>query len=165
MSQSGQSTLDYLPTTSYAALIQKIYTTYCKNASIIYNQAVTNIDYSGSVVKVTTSAGQVYYANKVINTIPLGVLKNGDVTFTPALPTAYQTAISSIGFGIFNKIIVTLNSSFWPDTTNTRVVNLPAPTATDSNFPEFYVAPSNPKLLLFFVTGNYSKTLSLKTDS
>ena len=60
----------------------------------------------------------------MINTIPLGVLKNNDVTFTPALPTDYQTAISSIGFGVFNKIIVTLNNTFWPSPSVTRVVDL-----------------------------------------
>jgi monoamine oxidase len=74
---------------------------------------VTNIDYSASVVKITTSGGSVFYAKKVINTIPLGVLQSGAVTFTPNLPAAYQTAISSIGMGIFNKVIVTLDGSFW----------------------------------------------------
>lgn len=165
-SQSGKSKQDYLPTTSYAALIQQIYKSYCKNAAIIYNQVVTNIDYSGSVVKITTAGGQVYYANKVINTIPLGVLKNNDVTFTPALPTAYQTAISSIGFGVFNKVIVTLNDTFWPNPDTTRVVDLAIKVGqTDSNFPEFYVAPSNPKVLLFFVSGNYSKTINQGTNA
>jgi polyamine oxidase len=60
----------------------------------------------------------------VINTIPLGVLKNNDVKITPALPTDYQTAISSIGFGVFNKIIVTLNDTFWPSPSVNRVVDL-----------------------------------------
>jgi len=102
-----------LPQTSYAALIQAIYKNYCKNASVIYNQVVTNIDYSGSVVKITTAEGSVYNAKKVINTIPLGVLQSGSATFTPSVPQAYQTAISSIGMGIFNKVIVTLNDTFW----------------------------------------------------
>ena len=126
-SQSAKGTTDYLPATSYAALIQAIYNTYCKNTSIIYNQPVTNIDYSGSEVKITTSNNQVYYAKKVINTIPLGVLKSGSVTFTPALPTDYQTAISSIAMGVFNKVIVTLDGVFWSNPDTTRVVDLVVP--------------------------------------
>lgn len=134
VSISGKSTYDYLPGTSYAALIQAIYNAYCKNATIIYNQQVTNIDYSGTVVKVTTSSGQIYYANKVINTIPLGVLQSGSVTFTPALPTEYQTAISSIGMGIFNKIIVTLSGNL---TTNTsmRVLDFFFPNTSTNSTP------------------------------
>lgn len=46
-SQSGKSNNDYLPQTSYAALIQAIYNNYCKNAAITYKQEVKNIDYSG----------------------------------------------------------------------------------------------------------------------
>lgn len=123
-SVSGYDAKDYLPATSYAALLQAIYSAYCKNATIMTNQVVTNIDYSGSVVKITTAGGQIYYANKVINTIPLGVLKSGAVTFNPALPAAYQSAIANIGMGVFNKIIVTLNTTFWSDTTNTRIVDM-----------------------------------------
>ncbi len=126
-SHSGNQNSDYLPATSYAALIQAIYNTYCKNTSIIYNQPVTNIDYSGSEVKITTSNNQVYYAKKVINTIPLGVLKSGSVTFTPALPTDYQTAISSIAMGVFNKVIVTLDGVFWNNPDTMRVVDLVVP--------------------------------------
>lgn len=95
---------------------------------------VRNIDYSGSTIKITTVGGQIYYAKKVINTIPLGVLKSGSVTFTPSLPAAYQTAISSIGMGIFNKVIVTLNDTFWPSPEVTRVVNLVIPTSQTAEF-------------------------------
>ena len=82
-STSDKSSYDYLPGTSYAALIKAIFDTYCKNVTIMYSQVVKSIDYSGAVTKITTSDGTVYYANKVINTIPLGCLKNGDVTFIP----------------------------------------------------------------------------------
>lgn len=138
VSTSGKSTNDYLPGTSYAALITAVYNAYCKNVQIILNTVVTNIDYSGSIVKITAANGQVYYAKKVINTIPLGVLKSGAVTFTPSLPTNYQTAINNIGMGVFNKIIVTLSSSFWPggSSNSTRVVDLVFNTPSNiSNFP------------------------------
>ena len=168
-SNKEKGSTDILPSTSYAALIKKIYDSYCKGAQIIYNQNVNTIDYSGSVVKITTVGGQVYYANKVINTIPLGVLKSNFVTFIPALPTDYTNAINNIGFGVFNKIIVTLNDTFWDNPETIRVVDLAGTydgtTFSDINFPEFYVAPTDPKVLLFFVGGNYSKTLNLKTDA
>lgn len=123
ISSSGKNTYDYLPATSYAALLTAVYNSYCKNVQILLNTVVTNIDYSGSVIKITASNGQVYYTKKVINTIPLGVLKSGSVTFTPSLPGNYQTAIDNIGMGIFNKIIVTLSGTFWSGS-NTRLVDL-----------------------------------------
>ena len=137
VSSSGQSSYDYLPGTSYAALILAIYNAYCKNATIVYNQPVSSIDYSGTVVKITTTKDQVYYAKRVINTIPLGVLKSGAITFTPSLPTAYQSAISNIGMGIYNKVIVTLNTTFWNTAlADHPLVNLVFPTpAAAHNFP------------------------------
>jgi len=169
LSNKETDKVDILPTTSYATLVEQIFKTYSKNTQVIYSQKVKNIDYSGSVVKVTTAGGQTYYANKVINTIPLGVLQSGDVTFTPALPTAYTNAINNIGNGIFNKIIVTLNDTFWTSPNSTRYVFLvgkyDGTNFTDPEFPEFYVAPTNPKVLLFFVSGNSSKTLNTQNDS
>ena len=137
VSSSGQNKYDYLPGTSYAALILAIYNAYCKNATIEYNQPVSSIDYSGTVVKITTTNNQVYYAKRVINTIPLGVLKSGAITFTPSLPTAYQSAISNIGMGIYNKVIVTLNTTFWNTAlADHPLVNLVFPTpAAAHNFP------------------------------
>ena len=67
--------------------------------------------------------------------------------------------------GVFNKVVVTLNDTFWENDTSTRIVDLAFPPNTTTDFPEFYVSPTNPKLLLFFISGNRSATLSNKTDS
>lgn len=106
---SSSNANDYLPAGGYLSLLTAIYQRY-SNATIVFNSAVTRVDYSGSTVTVTTSGGQTYQAKKVICSVPLGVLKAGSVVFSPPLPSAYQQAISNIGFGIFNKIIVTLSS-------------------------------------------------------
>ena len=43
-------------------------------------------------------------ADRAILTLPLGVLKSGDVRFSPALPTATQVAIDRLGMGDFFKV-------------------------------------------------------------
>ena len=66
------------------------------------NQIVTGINWGDEAVTVHT-ADTSYTADKVIVTLPLGVLKKGNVTFTPALPAPKQTAIATLLMGTYNK--------------------------------------------------------------
>lgn len=40
----------------------------------------------------------------VLVTLPLGVLKSGDVTFVPELPETKLSSIKRMGFGLLNKV-------------------------------------------------------------
>jgi spermine oxidase len=55
---------------------------------IIFNKKVVNIDYSAAdQVKIECSDGSEYFADQVIVTVPLGVLKaHHETMFTPKLP-------------------------------------------------------------------------------
>ncbi len=53
-------------------------------------------------------------ADAVIVTVPLGVLKHGEITFTPPLSRAKQHAIDTVGFGNVVKVIIEFSSVFWP---------------------------------------------------
>ncbi|KAJ8120022.1 hypothetical protein ONZ43_g3163 [Nemania bipapillata] len=57
--------------------------------------------------------GSVIEADYVISTIPLGVLKYGSIEFQPPLPKKKTEAISRLGFGILNKIILVYDHAFW----------------------------------------------------
>jgi monoamine oxidase len=46
-------------------------------------------------------------------TIPLGILKQDTIRFNPVLPVWKRTAISSLGVGLINKIILRFPSIFW----------------------------------------------------
>ena len=65
-------------------------------------------------VRVVTSGGS-FEADKVLVTLPLGVLKHGAVTFDPPLPEPKQTAIKRLGFGTLNKIALHYKERFWPE--------------------------------------------------
>ncbi|KAK0670370.1 putative lysine-specific histone demethylase [Cercophora samala] len=52
-------------------------------------------------------------ADYVVNTIPLGVLKHGNVQFDPPLPSWKADAISRLGFGVLNKVILVYKEAFW----------------------------------------------------
>lgn len=96
-----------------------------KGLEIHYAQPVSSIEYdakTGGVVVTTTtttschdSSSICYYrAKKVICTLPLGVLKSQDVLFSPPLSQQKQDAISRLGWGTVNKIVLLFNDVFWP---------------------------------------------------
>ncbi|HSI05126.1 MAG TPA: FAD-dependent oxidoreductase, partial [Myxococcota bacterium] len=61
-------------------------------------QPVRGVDHSGADVVVTTDSGKLT-ASYVVVTTPLGVLKQGGLAFTPALPAAKTAAMQRLGVG------------------------------------------------------------------
>ena len=54
-------------------------------------------------------------ADYVVSTIPLGVLKHGNVSFEPPLPPWKSDVIDRLGFGVLNKVILVYNEPFWDE--------------------------------------------------
>jgi hypothetical protein len=75
--------------------------------TITYN---TSEDDSESTAKVSCSNGQVFEADQIVLTSPLGVLKADTIQFEPALPDWKKGAIERMGFGLLNKVSVNLHT-------------------------------------------------------
>lgn len=75
--------------------------------------AVTAIDYGGSSVVLTTDEGANFEADKVVITVPLGVLKAGVISFWPELPGRHRRAMERLGMGTLNKTCVLFDEVFW----------------------------------------------------
>lgn len=69
--------------------------------AIRYNTEESRV---GKAVRIECSNGEVFEADKVIITAPLGVLKSGSITFQPSLPDWKQGVIERMGFGLLNKV-------------------------------------------------------------
>lgn len=83
--------------------------------------AITTPATAGSMATVTATCGgaaTTFTANAVLVTVPLGVLKTGSIRFSPSLPTAKQTAISRLGVGLLDKVIMQFPTRFWPTGSN-----------------------------------------------
>ena len=77
---------------------------------------VAEIDHTGDEVAVTTGTGAVFEADRVIVTVPLGVLKAGDISFVPSLPPDKQAAIDALAMGVLNRTSLLFDDVFWaPD--------------------------------------------------
>jgi len=79
------------------------------------NTAVKQIDYSDPIIQVTDSNNNVYTADKVIVTVPITILKSGDIDFVPALPTEKTTAFSKIGMDAGMKVFLKFNTKFFDE--------------------------------------------------
>ena len=75
--------------------------------------AVSHITTTPEQVHIQTNRGE-FSANRVILTLPLGVLKSGQIQFEPPLPTAKQQAIQRIGFGKYEKLALRFDKFYWP---------------------------------------------------
>jgi monoamine oxidase len=84
-----------------------------RGIKINYNEAVMTVRQEASGVVIVTSTN-VHVADAAIVTLPLGVLKSGQVKFVPELPERKQQAISSMKLGLFNKIAIRFEKVFWP---------------------------------------------------
>jgi len=80
--------------------------------AVILSKPVTAVNYTGSK-PIVTAGGETFSADRVLVTVPLGVLKTGSISFDPALPADKVEAISEIGMGIGLKIILKFSSAFW----------------------------------------------------
>jgi monoamine oxidase len=76
------------------------------------NSAVKLIKYSQNGVEVQTSNGT-FTADKVVVTLPLGVLKRGVVRFEPSLPGWNQESINRLNMGVLDKVYLKFPNVFW----------------------------------------------------
>ncbi len=78
---------------------------------------VREIDYSGSKIIVTDHASQTYEADKLIVTVPLSILKEGAIAFTPAFSEEKIEAMDKLGMDHGMKIFMRFSQNFWGDDT------------------------------------------------
>lgn len=107
----GDGDGDYRIDEGYARLAQRL----ARNVGIMYEVVVNKIAWrNGGGVDVFAEDGRSFSADRVVITLPLGVLQAGDVQFRPALPIRTQHAINTLGAGPSGKIILRFGERFWP---------------------------------------------------
>ncbi len=79
------------------------------------NRQVKNINLSGTKAVLTDQTGKTWQADRVVVTAPMSILRDGDITFTPALPSTKQDAFQNVGMGAGMKALFKFSQPFWED--------------------------------------------------
>lgn len=82
-----------------------------KGVNVITNQTVQSIDWAKDQVTVKTQ-DCTYTAHKVLLTVPVNILQDESIKFTPAIP-AYTAAAQNIGWGTVIKFNLLFKQAFW----------------------------------------------------
>ena len=85
------------------------------------NKAVKSLDYSGSKVVISgdtiLSPGStepfMLEADKVIITVPVSILKAGDISFTPSLPAEKTASLSNMEMDASFRVMLDFKMNFW----------------------------------------------------
>lgn len=77
------------------------------------NTPIKSIDYGADPIVLTSADGSKYEANKLIVTVPVSILKNGSLTFSPGLPGSFSTSLSKIGMGASMRAVIEFKKNFW----------------------------------------------------
>lgn len=98
----------------FASGFQTIVAFLASGLNIKMGQVVRRVVWEQTPVRVITDAEE-YTADHVIVTVPLGVLKVGQVEFAPPLPRAVSQAIDRLDMGVLNKCYLRFPRVFWPE--------------------------------------------------
>jgi monoamine oxidase len=85
------------------------------------NKVVTSVDYTGAKIRIggetiispTSKEPFELEADKVIVTVPVSILKAGDIAFTPALPSEKTTALSHMEMDASVRVLLDFKLNFW----------------------------------------------------
>lgn len=90
----------------------------CEGVPVLYGKTVHTIRYGSDGVEVI-AGDQVFQADIVLCTVPLGVLKQKTITFEPELPQRKLDAVNRLGFGLLNKVAMVFPHVFWGEDIDT----------------------------------------------
>eukprot|EP00794_Sanderia_malayensis_P020098 gene20098-22068_t len=91
----------------------------CKNVNIKLNWQAKLVDWHGSdSIKVENQSKDIICAKYVIITVPLKILQDGDIQFTPVLPAWKERVLSMMEMRSACKLFCAFNQSFWPENFN-----------------------------------------------
>ena len=126
------------------------------------NTRVSSINYSNAKVNITANTNNIE-ADYVIVSVPLGVLKNNAITFTPALPTNKINAINNTNMGNVNKFLLVWNTPFWD--TNLQYIGYTPDIKGKFNYFLNIKKFTSSNGLMTFAFGDYATLIENMTDS
>ncbi|QQS11736.1 MAG: FAD-dependent oxidoreductase [Rhodospirillales bacterium] len=101
-----------MPRGGYRALLDDA----ARGLEIRLSTPMTRLEWDGAGVVASTPSGELR-ADRAIVTLPVGLLRDGAIAFSPPLPDDQRAALSRIGYGgdaVLGKIFLRFERRFWP---------------------------------------------------
>ena len=105
-------------------------TSEAEGLELLLSSVVNRVAHDNGGVSLRLGTGESLSADRVIVTVPLGVLKNAAIEFSPALPFSHRGAIAALGMGVVDKIWLRFDVPFWD--TSARLWTI---AGADADFP------------------------------
>ncbi|MEZ5137557.1 MAG: NAD(P)/FAD-dependent oxidoreductase [Acidimicrobiales bacterium] len=102
---------DLLVTGGYGSLAEHD----LRDIDVRYGWSAASVAMEDDAVAVTSASGEVLRADRVVITVPLGVLQSGAIAFTPALPATTQAAIDGLGVALLDKVWLRWDEPWWSE--------------------------------------------------
>lgn len=128
---------------------------------ISYNSIVQSIDYSGEQITVQTQNGT-HTADKVIITVPLKILQDGDINFTPAFPSDKLSAINDLPIWEGFKAFIEFSEKFYDTQISFEVT--PETAGQKLYYDAAYGQNSSKNILGVFSVGTPAQAFGAMTD-
>ncbi|KAL4217747.1 Lysine-specific histone demethylase 1B [Mactra antiquata] len=142
----------------------KVVNKLAEDIDIRTNMQVTDVDYSGDVINIKCKTGETLTASKVIVTVPLHVLNNGSIKFTPSLP---ETKKSTLGCGCVEKVLLEFPCNFWTTKikTSTMFGQILSTSSSPGLFDVFYdISKDERHILSTYISGDAVNILKKHSD-
>lgn len=92
---------------------QKLIDDRLEGLDILPTSTVSSVIHSDKGVSLRLARGESLSADRVVITVPLGVLKSDSIEFDPPLPFAHRGAIAALGMGMQDKLVLRFDKPFW----------------------------------------------------
>jgi len=81
---------------------------------MVFNTPIIAIDHSGDKVHLTDAGGERWIADRIVLTVPMKILQDGDIEFTPALPESHVDALDRANIWTGMKVFLQFSEAFYP---------------------------------------------------
>lgn len=125
------------------------------------NTPITTVNYTdGSKIVLTDSNGGTHECTVLITTVPINVIKEGGISFSPTLPISKSSALDRIGMDKGYKVMLGFYVNFWGHEVSSIY--------TDGSVPEYYSPgkgrSSMNRILAAIINGKQAEALAGKTS-
>ena len=92
---------------------QKVVSDALDSVAVWTSNVVSEVSYGDEGVSIRFATGESLQADRVVITVPLGVLKSRDIKFEPQLPLSHTIAMIGLEVGTVDSIWLRFDEAFW----------------------------------------------------